>query len=111
MKAAIITLLFLAASAFAARLHCIAFYEGTNVLSGATSREGKLCGSISDEHGDAVIDHIGEWSGGRYKATWSEGGRVRIPKTLQVENVEKAANKEAATEEIKDMQHVVRSHT
>lgn len=110
MKAAIVTFLFLAACAFAARLSCSATYAGRNAF-GEQNIERKLCGTITDEKGDAVIAGIGEWSGGRFTARWSEGRRVRMARILTVVNVEEAANQPDASSEVQEMEHLIRSHS
>ncbi|KAG0203764.1 hypothetical protein BGX28_004080 [Mortierella sp. GBA30] len=94
-----LVLLSLVTDVFAARLNYSARYQqGLGGKPGLTT----LAQQITDEHEALILQHIGEWSGGKYTASKN---RLNI---LMVSAVNMVQTKAQASSEVQDMRALIK---
>ena len=96
LKVLLLAFLLLASNVFAGRINYSAKYKDGDKIS-RTSKNA----NVPDDKEQDIIDHMREWSDNKYEA-----GKSRH-NIIQVTNIEIAESKGEASEEVKDMQHIV----
>ncbi|KAI9722707.1 MAG: hypothetical protein M1812_001638 [Candelaria pacifica] len=91
--------LLLATNVFAARINYSAKYKDGD----KTSRTSKNA-NVPDDKEQDILDNMKSWSNDKYTASKSKFN------IIQVINVEEAASKGKASEEVQDMQSIVSKH-
>ena len=98
-KVLLLAFLLLATDVFAARINYSAKYHDGKKIS-RTSKNAE----VPDDKEQLILDKMKEWSDDKYEASKSKHN------IIQVTNVEVAASKGKASEEVQDMQHIVHEH-
>ena len=98
-KIFIFAVLLLATDVFAGRINYSAKYHVGSTIA-RTSKNAE----IPDSKEQLVVDKMKEWSEGKYEAAKSRHNIV------QVTNVQVAASKGKASEEVQEMESIVRKH-
>ena len=98
-KSKVLLLTFLLLDAFAARIS----YSAKFTNGDKTSRTQKL-GEVPDDKADLIVNNMQTWSNDKYTATTSRHNMIVVA------NVEPAASKGKASEEVQDMQSIVSSN-
>ena len=94
--------LLLAADTLGARLQYTAKYK----VGDEIKRTNTAAGDITDEKGENIVEHMKEWSDNKYSASKLKRGGI-----YAVINVEPAASKGKASEEIQEMRSIVAKNT
>ena len=100
LKVLLLAFLLLATDAFAARINYSAKYKDGD----KTQRTSKN-GNVPDDKEQSILDNMKTWSNSKYEA--HKNTKVNI---IQVTNVQEAASKGKASEEVQDMQKIVNEH-
>ncbi|KAI4128810.1 MAG: hypothetical protein LQ347_004031 [Umbilicaria vellea] len=95
-KVLLLSILLLASDVFAARINYSAKYKDGDKIA-RTSKNAQ----VPDDKEQSILDHMKTWSGDKYEATKSKFNFI------QVTNVEAAASKGKASEEVQEMQSIV----
>lgn len=102
-KVLLFTLLVIVSEGFAARL----VYSASYLEPNGKTRGNRHLAELDDDKEDAVLQNMGTWSENKYKA--NKNARLNLititPVTVPV------ANRDASTEAIKDMRHIVATNT
>lgn len=103
----VLGLLALATNVLAANIKFTAKYnEGLGGHPGSTGKNIEK----SDEKGSAILQHIGQWSQGRYKAAISESRHAK-KEIINVELVTPVQTKGQASDEVQNMIQMANQHT
>ena len=98
-KVLLLAVLLLATDVFAARINYSAKYTDGDRIS-RTSKNA----NVPDDKEQSILDNMKTWSNDKYTATKTRHG------IIQVANVEPAASKGKASEEVQDMESIVRKN-
>jgi len=99
LRVLLLAFLLLATDVFAGRISYTAKYT----IGGNMQRTSKLANVPNDKE-QLIIDNMGAWSDNKYTASHSKHNMVLVT------NVEAAASKGQASEEVQEMQTIVNQH-